>query len=66
MYTSAVTRGTAYWKRGSKCVHRVYLWGSVNFEGSGKYASMVRVDEKSDGGSEQLLEYLSHFLAPRL
>jgi len=45
MYTSIVIKGTACWRRGSKCVRRVYLWGSVNFEVSGKYASMVRVDE---------------------
>jgi len=45
MYTSIVIKGTACRRRGSKCVRRVYLWGSVNLEDSGKYASMVRVDE---------------------
>ena len=45
VYTAIVIKGAACLRRGSKCVRRVYLWGSVNFEGSGKYASMVRVDE---------------------
>lgn len=45
MYTGIVIKGTACWRRGSKCVRRVYLWGSVNLEGSGKYAITVRVDE---------------------
>jgi len=44
MYTSIVIKGTECWRRRSKCVRRFYVWGSFNFEGSGKYASMVRVD----------------------